>query len=812
MKPLKNVYFFIFIIIFLLFACENQQKIDENITSEELSGLEIPQNTEALVTFLSGEAEVLNDGQWDSLFIGDLIETGKTVKVYESSFCELQFGDKAVVKIQENTELVLDTVFFEAGQTDITLDILAGTVLCKVDKLVGNENFNVKTNSSVCGVRGTEFMVKDDEKGTVLAVKEGRVAVLPATVDIDNLIAKMESDKISQENAEQIKTIINKIEESASIVSKDEEVVINSSTFNENTADSFNTVEQYIDEIITSEQLGSEEISVRSKENLSAKVESVISNVNIKGSEKELSQENREVLSEIDSMRIMNIKHNASAVNIQTEETEIEENDIFKISVNVSPSDSSIYLNEKLAGNGNYSGIFDEGTELKFKFSNEGYIEKTLNISALKNTQYNVVLEPEKVQELVVTEADNTAALDSTDSSGVKTDDTKPEQQNSNASEIKDQVDKENATVSEDKRMNTSETETTALSENNNSAVVSQSGNTGSNKEPIVNKYSVSNYNIIGNISEFNGKLFTADRRGTIVCSDLSNGKIIYRIPTGNNPNENSFPVVINNMLYFTGNVEFIIADADDGEVEEVIKLNSNTAHAYGQRLVRLSDEIGLFPAHDAIQFIDLSDGEVEKQIRIPNSLSMTPAVYEDKIFVANQNGVMLIIEPESGEIEKTVTTRVNMPIGISITIINAKAFFAGRMGNVVCYDIGAGNIAWERQLARGSSMYVFQDIEASRQGIYIISKGTLFGLSINNGNELFTPVSGVSSPPLYNDGRLFFGTESEQFVIMNSGNGAVLRSLYLGEKITTRPLFHNGNIVVGTEFGNVLVINPANM
>jgi outer membrane protein assembly factor BamB len=108
--------------------------------------------------------------------------------------------------------------------------------------------------------------------------------------------------------------------------------------------------------------------------------------------------------------------------------------------------------------------------------------------------------------------------------------------------------------------------------------------------------------------------------------------------------------------------------------------------------------------------------------------------------------------------------------------------------------------------------MYVFQDIETSIQGLFIISKGTLFGLSLKNGNDLFSPISGVSSPPLFSEGMLFFGTAGGQLVEINSLNGAVLKSLYIGEKITTRPVLFGENLIAGTESGNIIVINPENM
>ena len=75
-----------------------------------------------------------------------------------------------------------------------------------------------------------------------------------------------------------------------------------------------------------------------------------------------------------------------------------------------------------------------------------------------------------------------------------------------------------------------------------------------------------------------------------------------------------------------------------------------------------------------------------------------------------------------------------------------------------------------------------------------------------------FKASSPIYSSPAYSGDRIFFGSNSEQLVVANSGNGNILKSLYLGEKITTRPVVYCGYVVVGTEGGNIILINPDNM
>ena len=100
---------------------------------EALSSIELPQNTQGIIMFTTGDVQKLQNNEWSDAEINDFLEKGDTVKVETDSFCEIQFGSRAVVKIEENTELVIPTLQAGNEGAAINIKMLTGSVLSKVN-------------------------------------------------------------------------------------------------------------------------------------------------------------------------------------------------------------------------------------------------------------------------------------------------------------------------------------------------------------------------------------------------------------------------------------------------------------------------------------------------------------------------------------------------------------------------------------------------------------------------------------------------------------------------------------------------------
>jgi len=117
---------------------------------------------------LNGEASIMAAGQsnWSPARIGTIFNEGDTLKTAANSMATLNVdgkGQTATVEVSEGSQLLLSTmaVDSQAGTSKTLLDLAVGEVLIKAQKVHGAESkFEVKTPTSIVGVRGTTFRVK----------------------------------------------------------------------------------------------------------------------------------------------------------------------------------------------------------------------------------------------------------------------------------------------------------------------------------------------------------------------------------------------------------------------------------------------------------------------------------------------------------------------------------------------------------------------------------------------------------------------------------------------------------------------------
>jgi hypothetical protein len=119
---------------------------------------------------ISGNAEVMESGasSWIPALSGMKLGSGDTIRTKENSHLDLDFGGKAqaaVVRIAEKSSLKIDT-YIASDKIEgrkITLDLAVGEVLVKVNKVKDESQFQVRTPTSIVGVRGTMFKVRTSQ-------------------------------------------------------------------------------------------------------------------------------------------------------------------------------------------------------------------------------------------------------------------------------------------------------------------------------------------------------------------------------------------------------------------------------------------------------------------------------------------------------------------------------------------------------------------------------------------------------------------------------------------------------------------------
>lgn len=106
---------------------------------------------------------------WKGAAKGLFLLENDEIKTGENSKAEILLdakGETGKLDLAANSQMRIETMKQDPSTSDKTtlLDLALGKVLIKAEKLKGNSSFQVKTPTSICGVRGTIFEVTVEAK------------------------------------------------------------------------------------------------------------------------------------------------------------------------------------------------------------------------------------------------------------------------------------------------------------------------------------------------------------------------------------------------------------------------------------------------------------------------------------------------------------------------------------------------------------------------------------------------------------------------------------------------------------------------
>lgn len=144
------------------------------------------QNSIGQITYLDGYPEVIRDGDvlYDTLDFGFPIQNFDSIRTDAYSSVELRLdpstGIDASISVEPSTQFYLNVSSLRSEQTG-SVELLSGSISVVVRELTGRSRLQVRTQSSVAGVRGTTFTVTTAVGGEVLvSTQEGLVEVTDA--------------------------------------------------------------------------------------------------------------------------------------------------------------------------------------------------------------------------------------------------------------------------------------------------------------------------------------------------------------------------------------------------------------------------------------------------------------------------------------------------------------------------------------------------------------------------------------------------------------------------------------------------------
>ena len=172
---------------------------------------------EGAVNFITGDVVLVTDGKEAKARVGDAVKKGTTIKTGAKSLVDIYFGENAI-KILEKSVVRVDQLItnISSNAESTELYVEKGKLFSRVaHKLAKGESYRIKTPTTIAAVRGTNFMVSEEENKGNVACLDGQVEVL------NKSLAGLEGDAVPDEkSAENLK-------DGASVVLKEgEECVI----------------------------------------------------------------------------------------------------------------------------------------------------------------------------------------------------------------------------------------------------------------------------------------------------------------------------------------------------------------------------------------------------------------------------------------------------------------------------------------------------------------------------------------------------------------------------------------------------------
>lgn len=129
----------------------------------------------AHMVFVQGDVTIIRNDVNVPAVLGSVVQPEDIIATGNQSIAVVQIADKAVAHITSNSKVKVTSLV----ATSTTLYLEKGELISKVERLQKGQQYMVKTRSVVASVRGTQFLVKADEKIGKVAVHTGTVSVKP---------------------------------------------------------------------------------------------------------------------------------------------------------------------------------------------------------------------------------------------------------------------------------------------------------------------------------------------------------------------------------------------------------------------------------------------------------------------------------------------------------------------------------------------------------------------------------------------------------------------------------------------------------
>jgi len=139
-------------------------------------GLAQAEDVQATLVKALGKGQVvLAGGAAGEYKAGTLLRAGSRVVTEDNGLAVLMLEDGTQVSLGPNSDLGINEMSKTGASRSTIFDLVKGLFRATVNKLTVGSRFEVNTPDAVAAVKGTDYEIRCDDKGTDVRVREGRV-------------------------------------------------------------------------------------------------------------------------------------------------------------------------------------------------------------------------------------------------------------------------------------------------------------------------------------------------------------------------------------------------------------------------------------------------------------------------------------------------------------------------------------------------------------------------------------------------------------------------------------------------------------
>jgi hypothetical protein len=154
-----------------------------------------------MVNFMAGTVTIIDGDRKAPAKVGDRVTMGMVIETGAASFVDIYFQENAVKILEKSRVKVSDLAVDLKNEAEKTgFHVSQGKVFVKVaKKLAKNDEFIVSTPTATAGVRGTEFLVTEDNGKSLIACVDGTVKVASEVVPGKDTVMVPEDKEVTVE-------------------------------------------------------------------------------------------------------------------------------------------------------------------------------------------------------------------------------------------------------------------------------------------------------------------------------------------------------------------------------------------------------------------------------------------------------------------------------------------------------------------------------------------------------------------------------------------------------------------------------------